>query len=199
MSISFEIFPITKKIPKCEEVIEYSINLFNGFIQNENIVYDIKCKVTEVSFDNKECIKPVFLTSSEEKYTIFNVNEEGEIYVFYDKISKIDEEFWDEEVKINENARFMEKKIWDNFKVGYSWRVKRTMGQPAVVNLYYGYLVIAIAVLTEGILYSDDGAWDYECFPIEGKAFEKEYLNLCKLNNMALKCSIENCLSRLKN
>lgn len=199
MSISFEIFPITKKIPKCEEVIEYSINLFNGFIQNENIVYDIKCKVTEVSFDNKECIKPVFLTSSEEKYTIFNVNEEGEIYVFYDKISKIDEEFWDEEVKINENARFMEKKIWDNFKVGYSWRVKRTMGQPAVVNLYYGYLAIAIAVLTEGILYSDDGAWDYECFPIEGKAFEKEYLNLCKLNNMALKCSIENCLSRLKN
>ena len=51
-----------------------------------------------------------FLTSNEEKYTIFNINEEGEIYVFYDKIEKIDEEFWNEEIKINENARFMEKK-----------------------------------------------------------------------------------------
>ena len=199
MSISFEIFPTTKKIPKCEEVNEYSINLFNGFIQNENIVYDIKCKVTEVSFDSKKCKKPVFLTSNEEKYTIFNINEEGEIYVFYDKIEKIDEEFWNEEIKINENARFMEKKIWDNLKTGYSWRVKRTMGQPAVVNLYYGYLAIAIAVLTEGILYSDDGAWDYECFPIEGKSFEKEYLNLDKLNNITLKHSIESCLFSLKN
>ena len=199
MSNSFEIFPTTKKIPKCEEVNEYSINLFNGFIQNENIVYDIKCKVTEVSFDSKKCKKPVFLTSNEEKYTIFNINEEGEIYVFYDKIEKIDEEFWNEEIKINENARFMEKKIWDSLKTGYSWRVKRTMGQPAVVNLYYGYLAIAIAVLTEGILYSDDGAWDYECFPIEGKSFEKEYLNLDKLNNITLKHSIESCLFSLKN
>lgn len=199
MSISFEIFPTTKKIPKCEEVNEYSINLFNGFIQNENIVYDIKCKVTEVSFDSKKCKKPVFLTSNEEKYTIFNINEEGEIYVFYDKIEKIDEEFWNEEIKINENARFMEKKIWDSLKTGYSWRVKRTMGQPAVVNLYYGYLAIAIAVLTEGILYSDDGAWDYECFPIESKSFEKEYLNLDKLNNITLKHSIESCLFSLKN
>lgn len=199
MSISFEIFPITKKIPKCEEVNEYSINLFNGFIQNENIVYDIKCEVTEVSFDSKKCEKPVFLTSNEGKYTIFNINEEGEIYVFYDKIEKIDEEFWNEEIKINENARFMEKKIWDSLKTGYSWRVKRTMGQPAVVNLYYGYLAIAIAVLTEGILYSDDGAWDYECFPIEGKSFEKEYLNLDKLNNITLKRSIESCLFSLKN
>lgn len=199
MSISFEIFPTTKKIPKCEEVNEYSINLFNGFIQNENIVYDIKCKVTEVSFDSKKCKKPVFLTSNEEKYTIFNINEEGEIYVFYDKIEKIDEEFWNEEIKINENARFMEKKIWDSLKTGYSWRVKRTMGQPAVVNLYYGYLAIAIAVLTEGILYSDDGAWNYECFPIEGKSFEKEYLNLDKLNNITLKHSIESCLFSLKN
>ena len=199
MSISFEIFPTTKKIPKCEEVNEYSINLFNGFIQNENIVYDIKCKVTEVSLDSKKCKKPVFLTSNEEKYTIFNINEEGEIYVFYDKIEKIDEEFWNEEIKINENARFMEKKIWDSLKTGYSWRVKRTMGQPAVVNLYYGYLAIAIAVLTEGILYSDDGAWDYECFPIEGKSFEKEYLNLDKLNNITLKHSIESCLFSLKN
>ena len=199
MSISFEIFPTTKKIPKCEEVNEYSINLFNGFIQNENIVYDIKCKVTEVSFDSKKCKKPVFLTSNEEKYTIFNINEEGEIYVFYDKIEKIDEEFWNEEIKINENARFMEKKIWDSLKTGYSWRVKRTMGQPAVVNLYYGYLAIAIAVLTEGILYSDDGVWDYECYPIEGKSFEKEYLNLDKLNNITLKHSIESCLFSLKN
>ena len=116
-----------------------------------------------------------------------------------DKIEKIDEEFWNEEIKINENARFMEKKIWDSLKTGYSWRVKRTMGQPAVVNLYYGYLAIAIAVLTEGILYSDDGAWDYECFPIEGKSFEKEYLNLDKLNNITLKHSIESCLFSLKN
>ena len=152
-----------------------------------------------MSFDSKKCEKPVFLTSNEGKYTIFNINEEGEIYVFYDKIEKIDEEFWNEEIKINENARFMEKKIWDSLKTGYSWRVKRTMGQPAVVNLYYGYLAIAIAVLTEGILYSDDGAWDYECFPIEGKSFEKEYLNLDKLNNITLKRSIESCLFSLKN
>lgn len=36
-------------------------------------------------------------------------------------------------------------------------------------------------------------------FSIEGKDFEKEYLNLDKLNNIILKRSIENCLFSLKN
>lgn len=36
-------------------------------------------------------------------------------------------------------------------------------------------------------------------FLFEGKSFEKEYLNLDKLNNITLKHSIESCLFSLKN
>ena len=72
------------------------------------------------------------------------------------------------------------------------------MGQPAIVSLYYGYLAIAIAVLTDGIIYSDDGAWDYSRLPIEGKFFKNEYLNIKNISDPMVKENIENWLSVLK-
>lgn len=93
----------------------------------------------------------------------------------------------------------MKEKIDINLNIGYSWTVKRTMGQPAIVNLYYGYLAITIAVLTDGIVYSDDGAWDYSCLPIEGKVFEEEYLNLNKISDVKFKENIGKWLHELKN
>ena len=34
--------------------------------------------------------------------------------------------------------------------------------------------------LTDGFLYSDDGAWENNCFPSKVSEFEKEYLDVSK-------------------
>ncbi len=72
------------------------------------------------------------------------------------------------------------------------------MGQPAIVSLYYGYLAIALAALTDGIIYSDDGAWDWSRLPMGGKAFETEYLDIENIQNATIKENVEGWLGALK-
>lgn len=199
MSMSFEIFPTKKKIPKCDEIITYSVHLFSEFMQREKIAQGIEITIKEVSADNEVRTSPVSLVSKENNYTVFNLNEKGEVYIFYHELTEMDKEFWIDELQGNKNAQFMKEKIDTNLKIGYSWSVKKTMGQPAIISLFYGYLAIAIAVLTDGIIYSDDGAWDYSCLPIEGSILENEYLNLNKLSDVTIKENIEKWIDELRN
>lgn len=198
MSMSFEVFPTRNKVPDCDEIILYSVQLFSEFMKRENIAQNIKITVSEVSIDNEICQKPISLTSNENYCTVIKLNEVGEVYVYYHKLSELDKEFWDEELQGNMRARSVKEKICANLKIGYSWSVKRTMGQPAIVSLYYGYLAIAIAVCTDGIIYSDDGAWDYTYFPIDGKIFEEKYLNIGNMSDVTVKANIEKWLVELK-
>lgn len=51
------------------------------------------------------------------------------------------------------------------------WSFRRSIGQPGIIVLSYGLISASVAELTNGILWSDDGAWDYERFPAESKDF----------------------------
>lgn len=199
MSVSFEIFPTKKKALNCNEIIRYSVQLFSEFLKEKNISQGINIIAKEVTDDNEVYINPDFLVLEESYHTVFNLNEEGEVYVFYHELTELDKDFWDKEMQENKNAQFMKEKIDANRKMGYSWSVKRTIGQPAIVSLYYGYLAIAIAILTDGIIYSDDGAWDYSRLPIEGKVFKTEYLNVENIYDVILKDNVKKWLGKLKN
>lgn len=199
MSVSFEIFPTKKKALNCNEIIRYSVQLFSEFLKEKNISQGINIIAKEVTDDNEVYINPDFLVLEESYHTVFNLNEEGEVYVFYHELTELDKDFWDKEMQENKNAQFMKEKIDANRKMGYSWSVKRTIGQPAIVSLYYGYLAIAIAILTDGIIYSDDGAWDYSRLPIEGKVFKTEYLNVENIYDVILKDNVKKWLGELKN
>ena len=73
------------------------------------------------------------------------------------------------------------------------------MGQPSIVSLYYGYLAIGIAILTDGLIYSDDGAWDYSRLPILGEDFKTEYLSIKNISDTIVKDNVEKWLDELKN
>ncbi len=60
---------------------------------------------------------------------------------------------------------------WDR-----DWLFRRSAGQPALVVVLYGFLASALAQLTNGLIYSDDGAWDFERFPARSVAFDGWYL-----------------------
>jgi len=197
--MSFEIFPTKKRKPNCDEIIKYSVELFSEFLKKEKISQGINITTREVTVDNAVYTNPISLVLKEDSHTVFNLNEEGEVYVFYHELSDLDKDFLKEEIQENENAQSVKEKIDTNLEIGYFWSVKRTMGQPAIVSLYYGYLAIAIAILTDGIIYSDDGAWDYSRLPIEGNVFKTEYLNIEHVSDAMVKDNVEKWLGELKN
>lgn len=199
MSMSFEIFPTKKRKPDCDEIIKYSVELFSEFLKKEKILQEINITTREVTADNEIYTNPISLALKEDYHTVFNLNGKGEVYVFFHELTDLDKDFWNEEIEENENAQSMKDKIGINLEIGYFWSVKRTMGQPAIVSLYYGYLAIAIAILTDGIIYSDDGAWDYLRLPIEGKVFKTEYLHVENIRDAMVKDNIERWLGELKN
>lgn len=199
MSMSFEIFPTTKRKPNCDEIIKYSVELCVEFLKKEKISQGIDITTKEVTDDNVIHTNPISLVWKENSHTVFNLNKKGEVYVFYHELTDMDKNFWKEEIQENENAQSIKEKIDANSEIGYFWSVKRNMGQPAIVSLYYGYLAIAIALLTDGIIYSDDGAWDYSRLPIEGNVFKTEYLNIENISDAMVKDNVEKWLGELKN
>ncbi len=192
-------FQQKKRKPNCDEIIRYSVELFSEFLKKEKISQGIDIDTREVTADNAVHTNLISLVLKEDSHTVFNLNEEGEVYVFYHELSDLDKDFWKEEIQENENAQSMKEKIDANLEIGYFWSVKRTMGQPAIVSLYYGYLAIAIAILTDGIIYSDDGAWDYSRLPIEGNVFKTEYLKIENISDAMVKDNVEKWLGELKN
>jgi len=52
---------------------------------------------------------------------------------------------------------------------------RRSAGQPGIIALSYGLIAASVAELTDGILWSDDGAWSIKNFPAEHKGFFEWY------------------------
>ena len=196
--MSFDIFPTNTYIPKYEELKNLSQEMLKDYFAKENIDIDIFLEFNTKDIVSGKNINCDSLITNEKEYSSFSINGIGESLIFYRKITDIDKEFWKEEIELNHKANELKEKIERNIKLGYMWNVKRTMNQPAIINIYYGFLAIAIAILTNGILYSDDGAWDYHSFPIGAEQFRMEYLNLYNLQDKNIKEYIKKCLYSLK-
>ena len=57
------------------------------------------------------------------------------------------------------------------------WMVERNAGQSGLVNVGYGLVAAALAEITDGIIYSSDGAWQYSALPMLANEFYKCYMN----------------------
>jgi len=67
-------------------------------------------------------------------------------------------------------ARITPDNVRRAFPSGIYWSFRRSAGQPALINFAYGILAAALAELTDGLVYSDDAAWDTERFPASAQA-----------------------------
>lgn len=57
----------------------------------------------------------------------------------------------------------------------HSWSLRRSAGQRPITNLSYGIIAATLAELTDGLIFSDDNAWDYNKVPTTGSVFLSEY------------------------
>ncbi|WOO36589.1 hypothetical protein R2R35_22810 [Anaerocolumna sp. AGMB13020] len=202
MSKSFEIFPTNQYIPTYNEVINLSKRMFQEYMMTLNIKKDLDVVLETFRIHDNSIINKIYdkekINISKEEYAAFCVNEEGFVNLFYHTFSELDEQFWNDEIQYNERAKNYIKDIELYKKLGYSWLIKKNAGQPPVVNLYFGYIGIAIANLTEGVIYSDDGGWEYQCFPVKAKEFKEKYLNISTLQDNELIEYIKNNVEKLR-
>ena len=102
-----------------------------------------------------------------------NIKEGNAIFVFFHNYNDLDIDFLISDLKNESN----EKEIYKTLELGYMWSIKRTMWQPVLSNILYGFIAIAIAELTNGLIYSDDGAWNFKEIPLKAKEFLPILLN----------------------
>lgn len=112
----------------------------------------------------------------------------GGIDAYFYTHTNTDIQFLKEELTANENFQIHKNVITNNIKVGYRWAFRRSAGQPAIIALTYGLLAATLAKLTKGVIYTDDGAWDYKKFPADPNEFIIWYFRTKYATN---ECDIE--------
>ncbi|TMI74114.1 MAG: hypothetical protein E6H09_04105 [Bacteroidetes bacterium] len=65
----------------------------------------------------------------------------------------------------------------------YEWYFRRSAGQSPIISLAYGHLSAAVAKLTDGYIYTYDGAWHDNIFPATADQLLEVYFYPDKANN----------------
>jgi hypothetical protein len=112
------------------------------------------------------------------EYAWFTVNKEpGGCDAYFHNIGQLDWERWNDEFSLNTRAKKFEMQIRKCLEAGAYWVFRRSAGQGAIINLSYGLIAAAYAKITNGIVFTDDSAWDYDMFPTSANQFLQDYFN----------------------
>lgn len=201
ISTSFEIYPTINRIPTFGEILDIANVKLKGFLNNINVFDDIKLSVLLHTKDGK-------LTSSSIIDKNFKLDENSYAWFYVEGIPGGTDAYFrvnddlhidslNEEIKSNENMQKYSKKINKSFEVGYYWYFRRSVGQPGIISLSYGILAASLCMLTDGLIYTDDGAWDYSLFPTTAEDFFSWYFKPELSNNSDDKKWAEQCIKSI--
>jgi hypothetical protein len=179
MSANFYVYPSIEYIPNYRELLVLGNENINKFLNQlgglREVILDVELHNTKdhskinFSIDDK-------LIINEEYYAWFWIKgvQGGTDFYFY-KTNDLDKVSWQEEYKSNKKAQQLKKKIDRGLEIGHHWSFRKSAGQPGIIRLSYGLLAASLAKVTDGIIFSDDGAWEYSCFPALADDFFEWY------------------------
>lgn len=182
MSTTFEVYPGSKKTPSFSELLQKTEKEVNNYLRDIDINKDIRMKVELQS--TKEHIKEPFelmdkVIWDDSMYAWFSICEiSGGTDAYFYQHNDLDIEFLREELENNQKFKKFHSIFDSNIKLRYKWSFRRSAGQPAIITLCYGFLAATLAKLTDGVIYTDDGAWDYKLFPADPDDFIRWYFRL---------------------
>lgn len=182
MSTTFEVYPGRKDIPSFSELLCNTEKEVNCYLKSININKDIKLNV-EIQSIKEHSKQTIQLTDrvvwDDSMYAWFYVcGIPGGTDAYLYQHNDLDIKFLREELADNDNFKKFQLIFEGNIKLGYKWSFRRSAGQPAIITLCYGFLAATLAKLTGGIVYTDDGAWDYNQFPADPNDFIQWYFRL---------------------
>ena len=182
MSTTFEVYPGNEDIPSFSELICNTEKEVNNYLKSISINRNIKLSVETQSIKD-HIKKPFQLTDKmiweDSLYAWFYICDiPGGTDAYFCRHNSLDVEFLREELATNPKFKTYQTIFDNNIKLGYKWTFRRSAGQPAIITLCYGFLAATLAKLTKGVVYSDDGAWDYKKFPADPDDFMQWYFRL---------------------
>jgi len=179
MSTTFDVYPRLSKIPSFRELLDLSSTRLNEFLAN----HDIKKKpVIEVALlSNDKHAPESFDMDSPAKWSldcyawfqIEGVPGGTDAYCWPNFESEYD--IWRDEIATRSQAAEQKALIEECLANELHWSFRRSAGQPAIINVAYGVIAASLTELTDGFIYSADGAWDYERFPARAQDFFSWY------------------------
>jgi hypothetical protein len=180
MSVTFSVFPLKKEIPTFREVVELSTKKLNNFLKDYEAELDAKIELRLKDKEN-DADQILDLNSlakwDDDFYVWFSVSSfVGGSDSYYWELS--DEDKLDNLDDILQGCKSEDRKILaiNCLENKLEWNFRRSAGQPAIVSALYGFVASAFTELTDGIIYSSDGGWDYQIFPATAEEFDAVYL-----------------------
>lgn len=181
LSTTFHVYPGNRHIPSLGEVLELTHAQLSRYLSSIGIrkQFSIVVQLHEIESHRKVDFNPTDKMTWDEKcYAWFFVHDiQGGTDVYFNRNQPSEFEIWEDEISTNPNAKKMKDKIRASLEIGHHWNFRRSAGQPAIIALSYGLLAASVAKLTDGFIYSDDGAWDYAMFPAKSDDFFNWYFN----------------------
>lgn len=185
MSTTIKIIPIDTADITFGQVIETSESRINDFLKSVGLNKTVRLKVN--LHDNEEkYVNDILLNDKFEwkdnEYVWFEVEgKAGGSDGYCEKLNRGDvdpENTWwrlDDFELNNTIVENIKEKLEKSKSLDRLWYFRRSAGQPGIIALSYGLISASIAELTNGILWSDDGAWDHKLFPCHSSDFLKQY------------------------
>jgi len=182
VSTTFEVYITPKSIiPSYESVLSLSNHYLAETLRCHNIVqsFSIDVEVRKVktnetaNFDKLNSVR--WLT---DEYAWFYVSgHAGGCDAYCNGVEESDYDRWNHEFETSEISRKIEPYMRECLTSGFYWSFRRSAGQPPIIDLSYGLVAAAFAELTNGFIFSDDGAWDYAMLPATSRQFLQNYFN----------------------
>lgn len=197
MSTTFDVFPHKAKLPSFGDLVERTKPRISQYLDRHGIrhcpplCFDVK----DNDHTSQGYIQSSQLRWGEKHYAWFYFEGlPGGTDAYWLPINDLTLECWTDEKAERERSKQMAAYIDECLAIGYQWCFRRSAGQPGLINLAYGYLAATLAELTDGFIFSDDSAWDYECFPCRSSDFFEFYLEPDKAVGSKYREWSERCL-----
>jgi hypothetical protein len=178
MSTSFEVFPTTDSIPSFRQLLDVATAHLGEFLLEYGITQPALLAVTLRRVEPDGPIVPLDTDGPawwpQDCYAWFHVpgvtgGTDAYACPMDDPGRRSIEDIGAKDLP--DFARATTAALW----VGRYWLFRRSAGQPAIINIGYGILAGSLAELTDGIVNSDDGAWDYRRLPAQPDVFLRTY------------------------
>lgn len=201
MSTSFDVFPGKEYIPSFAELLDISNKRIKTYLTSLGVVRSVIVDVevhnntdhSNINFNMND--KLIWHDDSYAWFFIHGVG--GGTDSYYYKTTELDKEIWKEEFKTNIKAQQLHDTICRSMRIGYRWSFRRSAGQPGIINLAYGLIAASLAEITDGFIYSDDGAWDHNCFPALAEDFFEWYFKPKFVRKSDDKVWIQDCIKSI--
>ncbi len=179
MSTTFDIYPSDSKIPSFKDVLHEVTSEYHTFLSDVGLKYkpEIEIRILtksgdkEIGYSHADSFK-----WSDDHYLWAQIKGiAGGTDGYFWENDKNDYDYWKDDVIPLERCSHIRGQLERCLSVGFHWNLRRSAGQPGVINIFYGILAGVLAQITDGVVFSDDSAWDYGRMPIRGKDFLKSY------------------------